>query len=144
MSDSIIIYLLNIIKLLCEIIVDLSSQLEKFLAHRKTPVLTSPVHLDYQCLTVDELPKNLALIIDGNPIYKLAQAYFAQHEKDFEVIQVVGLTNEDSVSKNYRPLKQIIERLNRTFKGNYKPLGGYGAQSESIAYLELLRLTSIF
>lgn len=38
----------------------------------------------------------------------------------FDVTRVIGLTNEDSVSKENRPLKQVIERLNRTFKGNYR------------------------
>lgn len=39
---------------------------------------------------------------------------------DFDVTQVVGLTNEDPVSKEYRWLKQVVERLNRTFKFSYK------------------------
>lgn len=85
----------------------------------------------------DKIPEKLELIVDGNPIYKLAQAFFAQHDKPFDIIQVIGLTNDDPVSTEYRPLKQIIERLNRTFKGNYKPLGGFGSQSGSIAHVEL-------
>jgi transposase-like protein len=79
------------------------------------------------------IPEDLNLIVDGNPIYKLAQAFFMQTGINFEVTQVIGLTNEDEVSREYRPLKQIIERLNRTFKGNYKPLGGYGSETGSIA-----------
>jgi len=34
-------------------------------------------------------------------------------------------------------IKQIIERLNRTFKGNYKPTTGYGAQSGAISNVTL-------
>jgi hypothetical protein len=34
----------------------------------------------------------------------------------FNITQVIGLTNEDEVSKEFRPFKQMVERLNRTFK----------------------------
>jgi hypothetical protein len=39
----------------------------------------------------------------------------------------------DPVSREFRPLKQTIERLNRTFKGNYKPMGGFSADFGAIA-----------
>ncbi|MBF6626855.1 hypothetical protein IU402_09810 [Aerococcaceae bacterium zg-BR9] len=55
----------------------------------------------------------------------------------FDVTQVIGLYNNDPVSEKYRPLKQIIERPNRSFKGNYKPMTGFGSQVGSIAYVEL-------
>lgn len=80
-----------------------------------------------------DIPENLNLVVDGSPIYLLAQQYFQRHGIDFDVTQVIGLTNEDPVSKEYRPLKQIVERLNRTFKANYKPLGGFGSESSAIA-----------
>jgi len=69
-----------------------------------------------------KLPENLTLIFDGNPIYVLAQHYFAQHGIHFDVKQVIGLTNKDEISKEYRWLKQIIERLNRTFKNEFMAL----------------------
>ena len=84
-----------------------------------------------------EIPEKLNLITDGNPIYLLAQQWFAQHGIHFDVTQVVGLTNNDEVSAEYRPLKQIIERLNRTFKGNYKPTTGYGADFGAISSVTL-------
>lgn len=84
-----------------------------------------------------EIPKNLNLITDGNPIYLLAQQWFAQHGINFDVTQVIGLTNDDPISAEYRPLKQIIERLNRTFKGNYKPTTGYGADFGAISSVTL-------
>ena len=64
--------------------------------------------------------KALKFIADGFPAYLLARQQFALNGKDFDVTQVVGLTNDDPVSKDYRWLKQIIERLNRTFKFSYK------------------------
>jgi transposase-like protein len=85
----------------------------------------------------EEIPKNLNLITDGNPIYLLAQHWFAQHDINFDVTQVIGLTNDDPVSKEHRPTKQVIERLNRTFKGNYKPTTGYGADMGAISKVTL-------
>jgi transposase-like protein len=93
-----------------------------------------------------EIPNNLNLITDGNPIYLLAQHYFAGFDIRFDLKQVVGLTNKDPVSKEYRPLKQIIERLNRTFKGSYRHTNGYGtglgaaaAVTMFVAYFNFLR-----
>ena len=64
--------------------------------------------------------KALKFVADGYTAYKLAQQQFALHGMHFDVTQVIGLTNEDEVSIEYRWLKQIIERLNRTFKFSYK------------------------
>ena len=38
----------------------------------------------------------------------------------FKVTQVIGLTNDDAVSTKHRPFKQMIERLNRTYKVSVK------------------------
>jgi len=84
-----------------------------------------------------EIPKNLNLITDGNPIYLLARQWFAQHGIGFDISQVIGLSNNDPVSAEFRPLKQIIERLNRTFKGNYKPTTGYGTSGGAISSVTL-------
>ena len=84
-----------------------------------------------------EIPEDLTLVVDGNPIYLLAQHFFAQHDIQFDVKQVIGLTNEDEVSAEYRPLKQIIERLNRTFKGNYRATHGFGSEHGSVSFVTL-------
>src|SRR5690606_25145470 len=55
----------------------------------------------------------------------------------FDIHKVIGLTNDDPVSLEYRPLKQIIERLNRTFKGNYRATTGFGSQAGSVSYVTL-------
>jgi hypothetical protein len=72
---------------------------------------------------------NLKFIADGYPIYKLAQLQFAMQDMAFPLTQVIGLTNDDPVSKEYRWLKQNIERLNRTFKFSYRATCGYGSFS---------------
>lgn len=72
-----------------------------------------------------EIPENLEFVVDGNPIYKAAQQYFQLKRVFFKVTQVIGLTNDDPVSKEHRPAKQIIERLNRTFQYLYAVKNGF-------------------
>ncbi|WP_376450837.1 transposase [Streptomyces sp. NPDC056309] len=88
-------------------------------------------------LKMEEIPENLTFVVDGNPIYLLAQHFFAQNDISFDVKQVIGLTNEDPISTEYRPLKQIIERLNRTFKGNYRSTQGFGSDHGSVSFVTL-------
>ena len=90
--------------------------------------------------------KALKFVADGYTSYKLAEQQFALNDMDFDVTQVIGLTNEDPVSKEYRWLKQIIERLNRTFKHSYKVTNGYGSDDGAstnlvlfVAYYNFLR-----
>lgn len=103
--------------------------------HRDT--ITAISAIDDVLSKLKEFPKNLNLITDGNPIYLLAQHFFREHNIFFDVTQVIGLTNGDPVSKEYRPLKQIIERLNRTFKGNYKATCGFGSEIGSVYFVDL-------
>lgn len=64
----------------------------------------------------------------------------------FGITQVIGLSNDDEVSKEFRPFKQMIERLNRTSKASYRVTCGYdnydGANynlSLWVAYYNFLR-----
>jgi len=84
-----------------------------------------------------EIHDDLNFVFDGNPIYLLAQHFFASHGIYFDVSQVIGLTNEDPVSEEYRPLKQVIERLHRTFKHYCRTTNGFGALENCINYLTL-------
>lgn len=80
---------------------------------------------------------NLNFISDGYSVYNLAKQQFLLNDKDFNLIQVIGLTNDDPISKEYRWLKQIIERLNRTFKFSYQVTNGYGSGEGSDAHVGL-------
>ena len=65
---------------------------------------------------------------DGYSAYPLAAMEFVKRFKDtftFNITQVIGLTNDDDVSKEFRPFKQMIERLNRTCKASYRPTNCY-------------------
>ena len=96
-----------------------------------------------------ELPKNFRFIADGYSAYVLAAQQFLRQfgEKfQFQITQVIGLTNDDAVSKEFRPYKQMIERLNRTYKASYRPTNGFdgydGASYDLalwVAYYNFLR-----
>jgi transposase-like protein len=84
-----------------------------------------------------KLPENLTFIFDGNPIYILAKHFFAQYGINFDIKQVIGLTNKDEISTEYRWLKQIIERLNRTFKGVYNGKNGFNSFERANEFMVL-------
>ena len=75
-----------------------------------------------------ELPQKFRFIADAFSAYPLAaQQFFRKFGEKFkfDITQVVGLTNDDAVSKEFRPFKQLIERLNRTYKASYRPTNGF-------------------
>lgn len=96
-----------------------------------------------------ELPGKFKFIADGYSAYPLAaQQFFREFGEKFKfhITQVIGLTNDDEVSKEFRPFKQMIERLNRTYKASYRPTNGFdnidGANYDLalwVAYYNFLR-----
>ena len=51
--------------------------------------------------------------------------------------KVIGLQNLDSESEAYRPYKQLIERLNRTFKHHMRPSHGFNSVNGAVALVTL-------
>ncbi len=96
-----------------------------------------------------ELPKDFRFIADGYSAYPLAAQQFFRELGEafqFDITQVIGLTNDDAVSKEFRPFKQMIERLNRTYKASYRTTNGFdGIEGASydltlwVAYYNFLR-----
>ena len=96
-----------------------------------------------------ELPQNFRFIADGYSAYPLAAQQFFHEFGDkfrFDITQVIGLSNDDAVSKEFRPFKQMIERLNRTYKASYRTTNGFdnidGANYDLalwVAYYNFLR-----
>ena len=75
-----------------------------------------------------QLPQDFRFIADGYSAYPLAaQQFFREFGEKFRlsITQVIGLANNDEVSKEFRPFKQMIERLNRTYKASYRPTNGF-------------------
>lgn len=91
--------------------------------------------------------KALKFIADGYNAYPLAsQQCKIEKGWDFDVTQVIGLSNDDAVSTEHRWIKQVVERLNRTFKSSYRVTCGYGSDAGAhysvslwVAYYNFLR-----
>ena len=96
-----------------------------------------------------EIPIDFKFIADGYSAYPLAAQQFFSESKgkiNFDITQVNGLTNDDEVSTEFRPFKQMIERLNRTYKASYRTTNGFdnidGANYDLalwVAYYNFLR-----
>jgi len=96
-----------------------------------------------------KLPENFRFIADGYSAYPLAAQQFYNGYGDafkFEITQVIGLTNGDEVSTEFRPYKQMIERVNRTYKASYRPTNGFDSYDGAnyglalwVAYYNFLR-----
>ena len=96
-----------------------------------------------------KLPEKFKFIADGYSAYPLAAMEFSRKfGKDFafRITQVIGLANDDAVSTEHRPFKQMIERLNRTYKASYRHTNGFdnidGANYDLalwVAYYNFLR-----
>jgi len=83
-------------------------------------------------------PKNLQLVVDGNPIYQLAQLYFSLKNIPFNLIQVIGLQNKTETDRTFPPYKQLTERLNRSFKQEaYLTMNGFNSLEKANGYLIL-------
>jgi len=78
-------------------------------------------------MAMENAPKNTDFIADGNPSYDAAVLAFntENDEKSIKRLKVIGLTNDDDESTQYRPLKQLIERLNRTYKFHTRARCGF-------------------
>ncbi len=84
--------------------------------------------------------QTIILVTDGNPSYP-AGIHFLNAQKtnnpSLQHHKVIGLQNLDSESETYRPYKQLIERLNRTFKHHVKPSHGFNSDNGALALITL-------
>jgi len=89
------------------------------------------------------LPPDQALrfITDGNPAYQAGVHFLNAHRSSSQpphtLRQVIGLENLDQVSSEFRPFKQLIERLNRTYKHHVRPACGFVTQNGALALTTL-------
>jgi transposase-like protein len=84
--------------------------------------------------------QTITLVTDGNPSYP-AGIHFLNAERpenpSLQHRKVIGLQNLDSESEDFRPYKQLIERLNRTFKHHIKPSHGFNSINGALALITL-------
>jgi len=83
------------------------------------------------------IPSDLNVVTDGNPIYNASQVFFSMNDIKFDLYQVIGVKNQDDVSRKWRSYKQVEERLNRTYKQNYYGTHGYGSLRNANVYMSL-------
>jgi len=82
--------------------------------------------------------QTIILVTDGNPSYPAGIHFLnAQRAQDLIHRKVIGLQNLDSESAVYRPYKELIERLNRTFKHHMRPSHGFNSVNGAVALVTL-------
>lgn len=95
-----------------------------------------------EAIRTAEPQQKLTLVSDGNPSYP-AGIHFLNEQRalEFPHIQhrkVIGLQNLDQESTEFRPLKQLIERFNRTFKFHVRSGGGFKSNNGAVALTTLV------
>lgn len=107
----------------------------RIFSHRTTKEAVTTLYESFK--KYKQLPENLNVVTDGNPIYNAAQVFFQMEGINFNLHQVIGVKNNDPISTIYRPFKQVEERLNRTFKQNYYGMNGFGSLRKANVYMSL-------
>jgi transposase-like protein len=81
------------------------------------------------------------LVTDGNPSYDAAVMAYNKRIKDDDSKltkrTVIGLQNLDHESSEYRSFKQLVERLNRTYKYHTRPRAGFKSFDGAVALTTL-------
>ena len=81
------------------------------------------------------------LVTDGNPSYDAAVMAYNDLIKDndskLNKRTVIGLKNVDDQSREYRSFKQLVERLNRTYKYHTRPRAGFKTFNGAVALTTL-------
>ena len=88
-----------------------------------------------------ETIKRSNLVTDGNPSYDAAvMAYndlIDAEDSKLTKRTVIGLRNYDKESAEYRSFKQLVERLNRTYKYHTRPRAGFKTFDGAVALTTL-------
>ncbi|MFZ3115675.1 MAG: DDE-type integrase/transposase/recombinase [Syntrophales bacterium] len=84
--------------------------------------------------------QEITFVSDGNPAYPAGILFLNAQEKDCPPIQhrkVIGLQNLDAESEEFRAFKQLIERLNRTYKYHVRPAADFNSNNGAVALTTL-------
>ncbi|PIU25721.1 MAG: hypothetical protein COT11_01195 [Candidatus Infernicultor aquiphilus] len=82
--------------------------------------------------------EEVTLVTDGNPSYPAGIHFINQnYEPNLTHKKVIGLQNLDSESEEFRPFKELIERLNRTYKFHTRAAGGFNSVNGAVALTTL-------
>ncbi len=82
--------------------------------------------------------QEITFVTDGNPSYPAGIHFLNQsHSPTLAHRKVIGLQNLDSESEEFRPFKQLIERLIRTYKFHTRAACGFSSKEGAIALTTL-------
>jgi transposase-like protein len=83
--------------------------------------------------------QHITKVTDGNPSYQAGLHFLNQKIDNLKLTlkNVIGLQNMDDESEEFRPYKQMIERLNRTYKYHVQDQNGFGSLNGALAKLVL-------
>ena len=93
-----------------------------------------------EALRTAEPFQKITLVTDGNPSYPAGIHYLNARQVDQPTIKhhkVIGLQNLDAESEQWRAFKQLIERLNRTYKYHVRPAAGFNSNNGAVALTTL-------
>jgi len=94
----------------------------------------------YEAIRTARPDQEITLITDGNPSYPAGIHFINSNSDgslDIKHHKVIGLQNLDKESEEFRPFKQLIERLNRTYKYHVKPSHGFNCPNGAISLTTL-------
>jgi len=99
------------------------------------PAITTMI----EAIRTAKLNQNITLVTDGNPSYQAGAHFINSKQDDLKLClkNVIGLQNRDEESEQFRAYKQIIERLNRTYKYHVQAQNGFACLQGAIAKLVL-------
>lgn len=83
--------------------------------------------------------QQITLITDGNPSSPAGIHFINQSRpaNKLSLKKVIGLQNLDSESAEFRPFKQLVERVIRTFKHHLRPAAGFNSFNGALALIIL-------
>lgn len=83
--------------------------------------------------------QDITLVTDGNPSYQAGLHFINAQTRQLKLTlkKVIGLQNLDDLSTKYRAFKQMVERLNRTYKYHIQSQNGFATISGAVAKLVL-------
>jgi transposase-like protein len=95
----------------------------------------------HEAIRTAEPDQHITLVTDANPSYPAGVLFLNSKRDENQQItlrQVVGLQNLDEQSTEFRPFKQLIERLNRTFKFHVRAACGFKSVNGAVALTTLI------
>jgi putative transposase len=118
----------------------LTHQITSYHVASERDALAATVALGEAARTLPQ-DQSLRFITDGNPSYQAGVHFLNAHrspqQPPFSLLQVIGLENRDQVSTQFRPFKQLIERLNRTYKYHVRSACGFETRNGAVTVTTL-------